>query len=69
MIYVTKLLNLLIWAEMTQTFPRDNFRFWSKEKWSPCSPDLNPMDFSVWTLLEKNTSCNPHKSVEELKNN
>ena len=21
--------------------------FWPKEMWPPCSPDLNPMDFSI----------------------
>ena len=69
MIYVTKSLNFLIWAKMAQTFQRDNFRFWSKEKWPCCSSNLNPMDFSVWALLKKNACCNPHKSVEEFKNN
>ncbi|KAI6647063.1 hypothetical protein LOD99_8900 [Oopsacas minuta] len=28
--------------------------FITKEEWPPFSPDLNPMDFSIWAILEKN---------------
>ena len=41
--------------------------FLAKEEWPPSSPDLNPMDFCVWSVLEKNVCRNPHSTVEALK--
>ena len=35
--------------------------------WPPCSPDLNPMDFSVWEILQKRACKKKHHSVESLK--
>ena len=43
------------------------FRFWYKEIWPPCSPDLNPMDFSVWSILEAKVCGKTHHSVDDLK--
>ena len=28
--------------------------FWTKEFWPPFSPELNPMDIAVWSILESN---------------
>ena len=40
-------------SRKTQHWCQRHFpRFWSKEIWPLASPDLNPMDFSVWSLLE-----------------
>ena len=41
--------------------------FWSKEMWPPSSPDLNPMDFSVWSILEAKACSKPHSSITALK--
>ena len=30
-------------------------------------PDLNPMDFSVWSMLKAKVSCVAHTSVDVLK--
>jgi len=30
--------------------------FWSKEFWPPNSPDLNPMDYYVWSVIEQVTN-------------
>lgn len=55
-------------SNKTQAWCRDNFpRFWSKELWPPSSPDLNPMDFSVWSMLETEACRSPHTTVESLK--
>ena len=35
--------------------------------WSPCSLDLNPMDFSVWGILQKRECEKKHYSVASLK--
>ena len=51
----------------TQKWCQDHLPgFWSKEVWPPSSPDLNLMDFCVWSLLEAD-ACASHVSVEALK--
>ena len=35
--------------------------------WPPASPDLNPLDFNVWSMLETEASAAPHDTVETLK--
>ena len=48
-------------ANVAQNWCRDNLpRFWSKEMWPPCSPDLNPMDFSIWSILEAKACSKVH---------
>lgn len=50
------------WCE--QTF----VDFISKDEWPPSSPDLNPMDYAIWSILESRVCAVPHKSVESLMN-
>ena len=40
--------------------------FWSKTAWPPSSPDLNPLDSSVWSVLEAAASAKPAKSRQDL---
>ena len=35
--------------------------------WAPALPDLNPMDFSVWSMLKANVSCGSGPSVDASK--
>ena len=52
----------------TQSWLQDNFPgFISKEEWSLYSPDLNPMDYSVWSILETNACSDSHTSINSLK--
>ena len=49
-------------------FLRENIKkFWAKEMWPPCSPDRNPLDFSVWAYLEKTVCLKNHTGIESLK--
>ncbi|QQP31415.1 Uncharacterized protein FKW44_025018 [Caligus rogercresseyi] len=41
--------------------------FWSKEFWPPSSPDLNPCDYYLWGVLERDTNKRAHNSVDSLK--
>lgn len=41
--------------------------FWGKDVWPPNSPDLNPMDFSVWSILEQKVSATRYATVDALK--
>ena len=40
--------------------------FWVKDVWPSNSPDLNPLDFSVWGILEQKLK-GPYTSTEALK--
>ncbi|KZC05885.1 hypothetical protein WN55_06674 [Dufourea novaeangliae] len=36
-------------------------------EWPPYSPILNPMDYSIWSILEARTCAKRHKSLKALK--
>ena len=38
-----------------------------QEFWPPSSPDLNPMDFSIWSILEKKACASSHSNAKALK--
>ncbi len=50
-----------VWCK--REFPK----FWSTERWPPASPDLNPMDFSVWPMLEAKACSVLHTNIGALK--
>ena len=55
-------------ARSTQEWLRSEIPgFLSKEEWPPSSPDLNPMDFGIWSILERNAWSKPHRNLESLK--
>ena len=55
-------------AKKTQEFLQRNMaHFWGKEMWPPNSPDLNPLDYSIWAWMEKEVCSKPHSSVPSLK--
>ena len=41
--------------------------FWPKQFWPPKSPDLNPMDYSIWSALEKAVNVRAHPNLVSLK--
>ncbi|QQP50248.1 Transposable element tcb2 transposase [Caligus rogercresseyi] len=41
--------------------------FWSKEMWPPSSPNLNPLDYFVWTHVEQRACATSHPNVDALK--
>ena len=55
-------------ANVVQDWCKDNMAgFWGKHLWPPSSPDLNTMDFAIWTILESNLCSSSHQSVTSLK--
>ena len=53
-------------ANATQDWLRSNISgFISKDQWPPYSPDLNPMDYSIWSILETKACSKSHKSIVE----
>ncbi|QQP52144.1 Transposable element tcb2 transposase [Caligus rogercresseyi] len=56
-------------AKKVQDWCEDNFpHFWGKEVWPPSSPDLNPLDFFVWGVAERDTNRSPHSTKQSLIN-
>lgn len=55
-------------SRLVQAWCRENFSgFWDKDLWPPSSPDINPMDFSIRSILESRACAKPHANREALK--
>lgn len=55
-------------AKKTQQWCKDNLpNFITAEEWPPYSPDLNPMDYAIWSILETRACSKPHRNLESLK--
>jgi inhibitor of nuclear factor kappa-B kinase subunit alpha len=55
-------------AKTTQDWCRANFPdFINAQEWPPYSPDLNPLDYSIWGILGANACATAHTSTESLK--
>uniref|UniRef100_A0A914EBS3 Transposase n=1 Tax=Acrobeloides nanus TaxID=290746 RepID=A0A914EBS3_9BILA len=55
-------------ANENQDFLRDRCPdFITRDEWPPSSPDLNPLDYTVWSILEEKAYAKPHPTVESLK--
>lgn len=56
-------------AKITQEWLKKNTPdFISPEEWPASSPDLNPMDFTIWSILEARVCAKSHRNIESLKN-
>lgn len=40
--------------------------FITKDQWPAASPDLNPLDYAIWSVLESKVNAETHESVESL---
>lgn len=55
-------------AKTTQEWCRENFpNFITANEWPPYSPDLNPLDYAIWGILESKACINRHTSINALK--
>ena len=55
-------------ANVTQKWCNDHFQgFWDKTMWPPSSPDINPMDFAIWSILESEVSTRSYPNLDSLK--
>ena len=55
-------------AKSTQEWLRTEIpSYISKLEWPPSSPDLNPLDFSLWSILESRACSNSHRNLEGLR--
>uniref|UniRef100_A0A914DIN1 Uncharacterized protein n=1 Tax=Acrobeloides nanus TaxID=290746 RepID=A0A914DIN1_9BILA len=52
----------------TQRWLAEHFPdFIKKNEWPASSPDLNPLDYSIWSILEAQVNEEAHESVKSLK--
>lgn len=55
-------------ARANQEWMQENVpHFISAEQWPPRSPDANPLDFSVWGILQARVGTKKYQSVDVLK--
>uniref|UniRef100_A0A914XGD6 Tc1-like transposase DDE domain-containing protein n=1 Tax=Plectus sambesii TaxID=2011161 RepID=A0A914XGD6_9BILA len=55
-------------SQLIQNRLSDNVdMFWSKDFWPPNSPDLNPLDYYVWSVVETQTYKSRHPNVASLR--
>ena len=71
-IHTTRRRRGMSWSQVARTVSlsissHDFKSFWSKELWPPSSPDLNPMNFGIWSILEQKACSQSHSSVKALK--
>lgn len=55
-------------SHLVQNWLTDNVdMFWSKDFWPPNSPDLNPLDYYVWGVIERQTNKCRHPNTNSLR--
>lgn len=55
-------------ANITQTWCKKHLpQFWTKDFWPPSSPDLSPLDYSLWSILEARACAKSHTNINALK--
>jgi hypothetical protein len=55
-------------ARTTQQFLKETIaEFWTLADWPPYSPDLNPLDFSIWSVLQEKVQATPYTSLATLR--
>ena len=55
-------------SRLAQQWCEDHCPSWiSKEEWPPSSPDLNVLDYSLWSILESKACSTPCKNIGTLK--
>ena len=67
--FISKIALLRTQDENPEKFQHKNGlpSFIKKNEWPASSPDLNPLDYSIWSVLESRANAEAHNSVESLK--
>ena len=54
-------------ANLVQEWCKRNMvGFWPNELWPLSSPDFNPMDFAIWSIIESKACSFNHQNIESL---
>ena len=54
-------------SKVVQKWLSENINFWPKDVWPPSSPDLNPLDFSIWAYVQAKSCDQQHPNLDHLK--
>lgn len=54
-------------AKVVQTWLDANLKYWPKDMWPPSSPDLNPLDFSIWASVQAKACDRQHPNLDSLR--
>ena len=55
-------------AQVTQNWLAGNVPcHWSPDIWPLSSPDLNPLDYHAWGVVERETNGRPHNTIQSVK--
>ena len=55
-------------ANIVQRYLNDRpFQHWPKNFWPPSSPDLNPLDYSIWARMKDDVQGVSHPNIDALK--
>ena len=54
-------------SNLVQNWLRANVNFWPKDVWPPSSPDLNPLDFSIWANIQAKVNVRQYPNTDALK--
>ena len=53
-------------SKLTQAWLKENIPDFLPRRNGPYSPDLNPIDYSIWSILENKACANSHTSIDTL---
>ncbi len=54
-------------AHASQKWMVEYMKFWPKDFWLPQSPNLNPLDYSIWRHIESKTCKVGRRNVGDLR--
>ena len=54
-------------ANLIQNRLEDHINYWPKDVWPPSSPDMNPMDFSIWANILPRVNDYQHPNTKSLR--
>ena len=55
-------------AHVVMNWLQDNLDMvWTPDFWPPNSPDLNPLDYFIWGIVERVSNKKPHNSLDSLR--
>ena len=57
--------SLSLWLSVRRSWTESG-GFRDKQMWTPSSPDINPMDFAIWSILERDVSTRYHPNSDLL---
>ncbi|XP_047145648.1 uncharacterized protein LOC124818660 [Hydra vulgaris] len=55
-------------AKKTVSLKENVPHLWTPDMWPPSSPEINPMDFAIWSVMETKNAAKTHPKLAALRN-